>query len=226
MDTWLGHKAWHVFYLHWVKDCTKLKDKMLIERTLSAMADAAAILPPEIVTRGPRAERLHHDEWDGYNNLVPFYGYNYSLVVDAFKCLMRDLFKGFIFSYDEFVAHHIHRGRYADMECYWDPSDQRLWLKLNTKVEQGYSTSAAGLLFSSTFHSFQPQSRAEYVWERKRKATSWFKIVEVSRELTALVERTMKSKNPSIGDFRNRICKGRRKIHRMMAPVTLGLDPI
>jgi hypothetical protein len=226
MNTELGHKAWHVYYLHWVKDCTKIKNEVLLERTMDALEDAASILPPEVMSRGPLEERIHHEEWDYYNDLVPFYGYNYSLVVDVFKCLMRNLFRGFIFSYDELVAHHIHRGRYSDSECYWDPSDQVLWVKLNTKVEHGFSTPSAGLLFSSTLHSSHTRSSAAYVWERGRKATSWFKIVEVSPELASLVEDTMKIKDPSMGDMRNRICGGRREVHRIMSPVTLGLDPM
>ena len=226
MNSELGHMAWHIYYLHWVKDCTEVKDKLLLERTMNALEDAVSILPPEVISKGPLEEPIHHEEWDYYNDLVPFYGYNYSLVVDVFKCLMRNLFKGFIFSYDELVAHHTHRGRYADSEAYWDPSDQSLWLKLNTKVECGYSIPSAGLLFSSTFHSFHPRSREEYVWERGRKPTSWFKIVEVSRELASLVEGTMKMKDPSMGDMRNRMCGGRRKVHLIMSPVTLGLDPM
>jgi hypothetical protein len=226
MDTELGHKAWHIYYLHWVKDCTEVRDKVLLERTMNALKDAVSILPPEVVSKGPLEERIYHDQWDYYNDLVPYYGYNYSLLVDVFKCMMRNLFKGFIFSYDELVAHHIHRGRYADSECYWDPSDRSLWLKLNTKVEHGYSIPSAGLLFSSTFHGSRPQSGAAYVWERGRKPTSWFKIVEVSAELASLVEETMKIKDPSLGDMRNRICGGRRQVHLIMSPVMLGLDPM
>ena len=224
MDSELGHKAWHIYYLHWVKDCTKIKDQVLLERTFAALEDAASILPPEVISKGPLEEPIYHEEWDYYNDLVPFYGYNYSLVVDVFKCLMRNLFRGFIFSYDELVAHHIHRGKYADSECYWDPSDQSLWFKLNTKVEHGHSIPSAGLLFSSTFHGSRPQSTAALVWNTGRRAASWFKIVEVSHELASLVEETMKIKDPSMGDMRNRICGGQRQVHSILSPVTLGLD--
>ena len=233
MDTELGHKAWHIYYLHWVKDCTKLKDKLLLERTMSALEDAASILPQEVINKGPPPEPVYHDQWgyvDDINWLSRGCDYNYSLVVDVFKCLMRNLFKGFIFSYDELVAHHIHRGRYADCECFWDPSDKSMWLKLNTKVECEYSIPSVGLLFSSSFHDLRPLSRASRSVLRDRsprpilrtKATTLFKIVEISVELASKVEKTMKMKDPSLGDLRNRVCGGRRKIHRLITPVTLG----
>ena len=34
MNSELGHTAWHIYYLHWVKDCTEVKDKLLLERTI------------------------------------------------------------------------------------------------------------------------------------------------------------------------------------------------
>jgi hypothetical protein len=233
MNSELGHTTWHIYYLHWVKDCTKVRDKVLLERTVAALEDAASILPQEVINKGPRPEPIYHNQWDYYDDinwLSRGCDYNYSMVVDVFKCLMRNLFKGFIFSYDELVAHDIHRGRYADTECFWDPSDKSLWLKLNTKVECGYSLPSVGLLFSSTFHDFRPRPRSRVSVLRDRsprlilrtKVTSWFKIVEVSRGLASNVEKAMKIKNPSMGDLRNRICGGRRKVHRVMTPVTLG----
>jgi hypothetical protein len=237
MNTELGHMAWHIYYLHWVKDCTKIKDEVLLERTVSALEDAASILPQEVINKGLLPEPIYYNQWDYYDDInwrSRGCDYNYSLVVDVFKCLMRNLFKGFIFSYDELVAHHIHRGRYADSECFWDPSDKSLWLKLNAKVECGYSISSVGLLFSSTFHNLRPRSRGGRSVLRDRsprlilrtKATSWFKIVEISKELASKVEKMMKTKDPSMGDLRNRVCGGRRKIHRAMSPVMLGLDPL
>ena len=239
MDSDLGYKVWHIYYLHWVKDITKIKDKVLLERTVAALEDAASILPQEVINNGPTPSSVYHSQWNYIDNIDDIdwlsrgCDYKYSLVVDVFKCLMRNLFKGFIFSYDELVAHHIHRGRYADSECYWDPSDQSLWLKLNTKVNGGYSIPSVGLIFSSTFCDVPRRSGSCRPVLRDRsprltlrtKAASWFKIVEVSRELASLVEKTMNIKDPSLGDLRNRVCGGRRQVHRMMTPVTLGLDP-